>query len=604
MTISGFGIAGFRSFGAIEQRIGPFAKINLIVGQNNTGKSNVLTALGFVRAALSHTTGRATTDTFNQLNVDDLNRCRNAPNAQRTFSVLLAVSKQDFYDYMQFQFPSFKEKLAGHNPRAISDEIHSRFSNPNGQVWLKYLAQDLSCIGPEPKTLVQQITAADRSVHVAWELAWQSINSKRGGAISDWVSDVLRALTDRARLQFPPMHSIHSDRRVTADSIDPSDRTLNGEGLIVLLAQLERPEAHELERAQVFKKIVEFAREVLEDPSVDLEIPHTRKTILIAKDGRKLPIEALGTGIRQVIIFAAAASTISDSFITIEEPETNLHPTLQRKLISFLAHETTNTYFITTHSAHILDAGDAAICRVDMVNGMTTLTNVNGPNEQFELCRSLGYRASDLVQSPCVIWVEGPSDRIYVAHWLKQVDETLSEGIHYSVMFYGGRLLSHLTATDVEEDVNSFISLRRLNRFVALIMDSDRTAAGVRINATKTRIKKELTDPPQDTSFVWITEGREIENYLPPEIMAAAIRSHRDGAVPFSYPVETDYKYAKAYSFSNAKGIEVTTADKVAIALSACMLKTPDYLGRDRRVAELAVFIRLANSLPQLDPAL
>jgi recombinational DNA repair ATPase RecF len=40
--ITGFGFAGYRSFGRKLQRIGPCEKINLIIGQNNSGKSNIL----------------------------------------------------------------------------------------------------------------------------------------------------------------------------------------------------------------------------------------------------------------------------------------------------------------------------------------------------------------------------------------------------------------------------------------------------------------------------------------------------------------------------------------------------------------------------------
>jgi hypothetical protein len=40
--IIGFGLAGYRSFGPGLQRIGPCRKINLLVGQNNSGKSNIL----------------------------------------------------------------------------------------------------------------------------------------------------------------------------------------------------------------------------------------------------------------------------------------------------------------------------------------------------------------------------------------------------------------------------------------------------------------------------------------------------------------------------------------------------------------------------------
>jgi hypothetical protein len=49
-----------------------------------------------------------------------------------------------------------------------------------------------------------------------------------------------------------------------------------------------------------------------------------------------------------------------------------------------------------------------------------------------------------------VIWVEGPSDRIYIRHWLKLADAHLTEEVHFSIMFYGGKLLSHLSAGETD----------------------------------------------------------------------------------------------------------------------------------------------------------
>src|SRR5580704_462258 len=40
--LRGFAIGGYRSFGGNVQLIGPFEKINLFIGSNNSGKSNVL----------------------------------------------------------------------------------------------------------------------------------------------------------------------------------------------------------------------------------------------------------------------------------------------------------------------------------------------------------------------------------------------------------------------------------------------------------------------------------------------------------------------------------------------------------------------------------
>ena len=40
--IDGIGLSGFRSFGPNMEYVGPFGKMNIIIGSNNSGKSNIL----------------------------------------------------------------------------------------------------------------------------------------------------------------------------------------------------------------------------------------------------------------------------------------------------------------------------------------------------------------------------------------------------------------------------------------------------------------------------------------------------------------------------------------------------------------------------------
>ena len=55
------------------------------------------------------------------------------------------------------------------------------------------------------------------------------------------------------------------------------------------------------------------------------------------------------------------------------------------------------------------------------------------------------------------------------------------------------------------------IQLFRANRNSIIVMDSDRTSKGKKINKTKQRIKEEFE---KQNSIAWITKGKEIENYL------------------------------------------------------------------------------------------
>lgn len=242
---------------------------------------------------------------------------------------------------------------------------------------------------------------------------FEKYSGHSGGGLTHWLEFFLRRLDPFPGQQRVNFIEVPSVRKVI-DSGTAFDGTFGEQKLISTLAEWERPDAQNLQHhADKFRRLLEFVRAVLEDSTVELQIPYRRDTIHVVKDGKTLPIERLGTGVHQVVMLAAAATVADSSVVAIEEPETNLHPSSQKKLIRYLGEQTSNQYFITTHSAHILDAVPAAVFQVELVEGVTRLTAVSTSTHRFSAVEDLGYRASDLIQSPIVIWVEGPSDRIF-----------------------------------------------------------------------------------------------------------------------------------------------------------------------------------------------
>jgi putative ATP-dependent endonuclease of the OLD family len=248
----------------------------------------------------------------------------------------------------------------------------------------------------------------------------------------------------------------------------------------------------------------------------------------------------------------------TEVIFSVEEPENNLHPALLRRLLNFLAEKRAEagfTLLITTHSPVSIDWSsqrpDSQIIHVTHDGKAAHATTSTDCLSKAAILDDLDIRASDLMQANGVIWVEGPSDRIYIRKWLDLISEgKLKEGVHYNTIFYGGKLLSHLEATTPNE-AQKLVSILSINRNAAILIDSDRhqgkTGINPRkprmnINETKMRIKNEVSEV---NGFVWVTEGREVENYIPNRVIEKIV-----GAGTFNagiYDEISEHPYLKKY---------------------------------------------------------
>jgi len=274
--------------------------------------------------------------------------------------------------------------------------------------------------------------------------------------------------------------------------------------------------------------------------------------------GINKPLEKRGSGMRRLLMVSFFQYLVekreeepSKFVFGIEEPETNLHPGLQRELLCSLQDLSDLGYQIILTSHSPVFAGGTP--KEDL-----TLIKREGPIakafripelDMFQVAEELGIEPSDQITGyDACIFVEGIGD---INFW-KKIARTLKEAGYIPQTFedtnigfipYGGANLKSWI---------SIRAMRRINRKFCVIMDSDKKNSEQKVCQRKINWKKEFE---KEGGVCFILRKREIENYIHPN---AIIKSGSDYQ---EYDDFTDMK--KLFGLNVIKKVEFMEADEI-----------------------------------------
>jgi hypothetical protein len=242
---------------------------------------------------------------------------------------------------------------------------------------------------------------------------------------------------------------------------------------------------------------IEFTDILIKEEKIDDLRQNAKGEIFFEnKNGSWVALSKMGSGVKTIIqillnlivVPEMERFPISDFVFGFEELENNLHPSLQRRLFSFIsdfAKSTKCIFFITTHSSIVIDLFSGNDCAqiIHVVNNgtqsfvKTVSTNLDGRN----ILKDLDYRASDLLLTNGVVWVEGPSDAIYLRLLMDiyQRKMNLYENLYYSIQALSTAIWKYAGFSDFDWNAidakleNQIISLAKINQNNLIIIDRD-----------------------------------------------------------------------------------------------------------------------------------
>lgn len=502
MKLTGFEFRGHKCFKTEWSGIKYLTNVNLIVGPNNSGKSQLLDMTKALLQSDNSFPGLGIPLTcFCNIGFDELAESANESNLRNG----LEADQQD----------QFKR-----------NGINVSFTWNVGTLPQTYMVEKCSFLGNRQSSIeeiIKDFVKMSPPIHTRIE------------------HDILER----------PLRSISAARNFIPEDIRNEDSEAEMVGIVNNLYYQEH--GSDQARFQKLKRMfLDATNYVLqeESPFIGLTFKNirTKRTLSLESEfSEEWDVMSMGAGVREIVSIIYEVTFSDDKVVNrkqstlfIEEPENNLHPAAQRRLARFLhrhALEKNEFLFISTHSSTILSEfislGNCGVTRVEKNSetSLTTSVNTSSILDLHQTTSALGSTPGDLFMANGIIWVEGPSDRIYISNWINlfRQNSGLSpclEGHHYTFAFLGGvNATHHSVSLDGSDEFGRLIVYRVNSRFF-FILDSDRRDNEA-VKKHVARLKEECVASKIHPTPIWITDDKEIENYLPIEAWERAFPNHK-----------------------------------------------------------------------------
>jgi energy-coupling factor transporter ATP-binding protein EcfA2 len=207
----------------------------------------------------------------------------------------------------------------------------------------------------------------------------------------------------------------------------------------------------------------------------------------------------MGAGLPQFIMVLANVAIKEPELLVIDEPELNLHPTLQLKFLEALAKYAKHVIF-ATHSLGLARAAER-VYSVTRKNDRSTIQPLPGTRSYSELLGEMSFEAYREVGFEQVLCVEGVTDVLPVQIFLRK----LGLDQKFVIIPLGGEQLI-MPGREYE-----LAELKRISTRVAILIDSEKHAADPPLSEKRVGFVKSCDALNYN---IHVMQRRALEHYL------------------------------------------------------------------------------------------
>lgn len=412
MRISSFRIKNYKSYeDSGEFKLSP--GFNIIIGQNNVGKTALLEALSLKFSAKPHKS------------LISIPRPTSSINPMTSANVTLTVSGEELRDLLlnnqvdinlpepdyeisetplQFLYSILSRSEIDFSLSLNTDS--SAIASANWKISKFPTHQLYSCVhGTGGRNYYSFRVNSDKS-------DFQDIGQTLGSENLDLGLHIANILRER-------IYAFRAERLNVSSCAFGSNSVLlpNASNLPEVLYVLQSNNPSRFKRfnhlvRQIFPSIYEISVKPKGNNSVEIvvwpEDPVTERADLA------IELSESGTGIGQVlaILYVAISSNFSRTII-VDEPNSFLHPGAARKLIEILRGFPQHQYIVTTHSTEIIkaaDPGNLTLIRWEKPKSILENLDAKKISEVQKCLIEVGAKLSDVYSADNILWVEGPTE--------------------------------------------------------------------------------------------------------------------------------------------------------------------------------------------------